>query len=70
MAKYRVTTHYTACIDMDVMASSEKEAIEKVRCNKEPINQEYLRKQLDDIQESWTEHRTAWELPIDTHIDR
>lgn len=62
MIKYRVTTHYTACIDTDVVASSKEEAIEKVRCNEEPIDQEYLRGKLDDIEESWTKHRTAWKL--------
>ena len=63
MTKYRVTTHYTACIDTDVMADSKTAAIEQVRANPVEHTQEDLRSQLDDIQESWTEHRTAWQLP-------
>jgi len=65
MTKYRVTTYYTARIDTDVIADGAKEACELVRKNGS-IKQDDLRPLLDDIEESWVQHRTAWELPAKT----
>ncbi len=63
MAKYRVTTYYTASIDTDIIADSKEDAIEQVRADEtRSIEQDDLRPLLDDIQESWTQSRTAWNL--------
>ena len=59
MAKYRVTTFYTASIDIDVIANSKEDAIRQVQFDEKEQTQDELRSFLDDIQESWTEHRKA-----------
>lgn len=63
MAKFRVTTYYTGSIDVDVIAENKEAAIELVRSDEREITQQGLRRDIDDIQESWTKHRTAWKLP-------
>lgn len=63
MARYRVTTYYTASIDTDIDADSKENAIELVRADETEQSQHVLRMQLDDIEESWTKYRTAYEYP-------
>lgn len=62
MTKYRVTTYYTGSIDTDIIADNAEDAIEQVRSDEREITQQELRHNIDDIQESWTKHRTAWKL--------
>jgi len=64
MAKYRVITFYTASISTDVIADSEGAACELVRADETPVTQDSLRNALDDIQESWTQHRRAFNFDL------